>query len=240
MSVPIIEVSHLSKKFYMGPTGLTLREYFASIIPFVSSKEKIVPKYILALNDVSFNVAKGECVGLIGKNGAGKSTLLRVLSGITPPTQGDVYIRGRITSLLEVGVGFSYELTGRENIFLRGTILGSSVERTRKKFDEIVEFSGLKDFLNMPVKRYSNGMFVRLAFSIAVFLAAEILLVDEVLAVGDAEFQSKCLEKMHELLSSGRTILFVSQDMNLIKSMCQRVIVLDAGRLIRDGDANAS
>ncbi len=235
MSIPIIQVSHVSKKFYLGPAGLTLREYFTSMMPFVSAKERIERKHIWALNDISFDVAQGECVGIVGNNGAGKSTLLRVLSGITPPTQGDVFIRGRITSLLEVGIGFSHELTGRENIFLRGTILGSSVEQTRDKFDEIVEFSGLKEFLDTPVKRYSNGMFVRLAFSVAVHLAAEILLVDEVLAVGDAEFQKKCLVKMHELLSSGRTILFVSQDMSLIKNMCQRVVTLDAGSLVRDG-----
>ena len=144
-------------------------------------------------------------------------------------------IRGRITSLLEVGVGFSSELTGRENIFLRGTILGSPVDQTRKKFDEIVAFSGLKDFLDTPVKRYSNGMFVRLAFSVAVFLAAEILLVDEILAVGDEEFQKMCLVKMHELISSGRTIIFVSHDMDLVRNMCQRVLVLEEGRLLRDG-----
>ena len=236
MSVAIIEVSHVSKKFYLGPAGLTLREYFASIIPFSSTEGKIERKHIWALNDISFKVAKGECVGILGGNGAGKSTLLRILSGITPPSQGDVYIRGRITSLLEVGVGFSHDLTGRENIFLRGAILGSSVEETKKKFDEIVEFSGLKEFLDTPVKRYSNGMFVRLAFSVAAFLASEILLVDEVLAVGDVEFQKKCLDKMHELLSSGRTILFVSHDMNMIKNMCQRMIILDNGCLIRDGE----
>jgi len=235
MSVPIIEVSQVSKMYYLGPAGLTLREYFTSIIPFVAMKEKINRRHLWALNDISFNVRRGECVGIIGNNGAGKSTLLRVLSGITPPTHGDVIIRGRITSLLEVGVGFSHELTGRENIFLRGTILGSSVDQTRRKFDEIVEFSGLKDFLDTPVKRYSNGMFVRLAFAVAAILASEVLLVDEVLAVGDAAFQKKCLEKMQELLSSERTIIFVSHDMNLISSMCQRVMVLDAGRLIRDG-----
>ena len=236
MSVPIIEVSHVSKIFYLGPAGLTLREYFTSIIPFVSAKKRIERKHIWALNDISFNVERGECVGIIGNNGAGKSTLLRVLSGITPPTNGDVRMRGRITSLLEVGVGFSHELTGRENIFLRGTILGSSMDQTRRKFDEIVAFSELKDFLDTPVKRYSSGMFVRLAFSVAAFLASEILLVDEVLEVGDAEFQRKCLEKMHALLSSGRTILFVSHDMNLIRNMCRRVVILDAGRVIKNGD----
>ena len=232
MKVPIIEVSNVSKKFYLGPSGLTLREYFTSCIPFVSTKNKLERKHIWALKNVTFNIANGECVGILGGNGAGKSTLLRVLSGITPPTQGEAIIRGRITSLLEVGIGFSLELTGRDNIFLRGAILGSTVKETREKFNEIVEFSGLKDFLDTPVKRYSNGMFVRLAFSIAVILAAEILLVDEVLAVGDADFQAKCLIKMRELLASGRTMLFVSHDQNLIKTMCTRVIKLDGGSVV--------
>jgi len=189
---------------------------------------------VLANDKVNLEVNEGEILALLGENGAGKSTLLRVLSGITPPTKGEAIVRGRITSLLEVGVGFCYEMTGRENIFLRGAILGSSVRQTRQRFNEIVEFAELENFLDTPVKRYSNGMFVRLAFSIAAFLASEIILVDEVLAVGDSEFQKKCLKKMHELLSSGRTILFVSHDLNLINEMCGRTITLEAGRVISD------
>ena len=235
MSTPIIQASHVSKMFYLGPAGLTLREYFSSIMPFSLANNRTDRKHIWALSDVSFNVGQGECVGILGNNGAGKSTLLRILSGITPPTIGDVFVRGRVTSLLEVGVGFSNELTGRENIYLRGAILGSPVEQTRTKLDDIVQFSGLKGFLDTPVKRYSNGMFVRLAFSVAVFLASEILLVDEILAVGDADFQKKCVQKMRELLSSGRTILFISQDMVLVRGMCSRVVVFDSGRIVKDG-----
>lgn len=188
-----------------------------------------------ALKDVSFDIERGEVVGIIGRNGAGKSTLLKILSRITEPTHGRVRIRGRVASLLEVGTGFHPELTGRENIFLNGAILGMSRKEIVRKLDEIVAFSGVEKFLNMPVKRYSSGMHVRLAFSVAAHLEPEILLVDEVLAVGDAEFQRKCLGKMRDVTRQGRTILFVSHNMAAIRNLCGRAILLERGSIAADG-----
>ncbi len=184
-----------------------------------------------ALNDVSFSVAEGEVVGLIGGNGAGKSTLLKILTRITEPTQGRAVIRGRVGSLLEVGTGFHPELTGRENIYMNGTILGMRRHEIEAKFDEIVDFSGVEKFLDTPVKRYSSGMYVRLAFAVAAHLEPEVLLVDEVLAVGDAAFQKKCLGKMGEIASGGRTIIFVSHNMSAIKSLCSRCVWLENGTI---------
>lgn len=184
-----------------------------------------------ALQDVSFNVEQGEVLGIIGRNGAGKSTLLKVLSRITSPTTGRVVTRGRMASLLEVGTGFHPELTGRENIYLNGAILGMSRIEIDRQFEEIVNFAEINKFLDTPVKRYSSGMYVRLAFSVAAHLDVDILVVDEVLAVGDADFQRKCLGKMKSVSSCGRTVLFVSHNMNAVQSLCGRVIVLDAGRI---------
>ena len=184
-----------------------------------------------ALRNVSFEVKRGEVVGIIGRNGAGKSTLLKILSRITEPTEGRVELDGRVASLLEVGTGFHPELTGRENIFLNGAILGMTRAEIRRKFDEIVAFAEVEKFLDTPVKRYSSGMYVRLAFSVAAHLEPEILVVDEVLAVGDAEFQKKCLGKMHEVSKRGRTVLFVSHNMAAVKSLTARGVVLDGGRL---------
>jgi lipopolysaccharide transport system ATP-binding protein len=192
---------------------------------------------IWALRDVSFEVGEGEVLGIIGRNGAGKTTLLRLLSRITEPTAGYADIRGRVGSLLEVGTGFHTELTGRENIFLNGAILGMRRSEIVRKFDEIVEFAGVEKFLDTPVKRYSSGMTVRLAFSVAAHLEPEILLVDEVLAVGDAEFQKRCLGKMESFGRSGRTVLFVSHSMPTIARLCPRLILLDGGRLVEDGPA---
>jgi lipopolysaccharide transport system ATP-binding protein len=188
-----------------------------------------------ALSDVSFELARGDVLGLIGANGAGKSTLLKVLSRITEPTTGRVVLRGRVGSLLEVGTGFHPELTGRENILLNGTILGMRRAEINAKFDEIVEFSGVQKFLDTPVKRYSSGMQVRLAFAVAAHLQPEILLVDEVLAVGDAEFQQKCLGKMQDVTREGRTVVFVSHNLASVRALCQRAIVLSGGRLVFDG-----
>jgi lipopolysaccharide transport system ATP-binding protein len=184
-----------------------------------------------ALNDVSFEVKQGERIGIIGRNGAGKSTLLKILSRITEPTKGRVHIKGRVASLLEVGTGFHPELTGRENIYLNGAILGMSRDEIRRKFDEIVSFAEVETFLDTPVKRYSSGMYVRLAFAVAAHLEPEILLVDEVLAVGDAEFQKRCLGKMNDVANSGRTVLFVSHNMSAIKALCPHCVLLVKGQV---------
>ena len=188
-----------------------------------------------ALREVNFAVQPGESVGIIGRNGAGKSTLLKLLSRITEPTTGTIGLRGRVSSLLEVGTGFHPELTGRENIYLNGAILGMSRVEVSRKFDEIVAFAEVEKFLDTPVKRYSSGMYVRLAFAVAAHLEPEILLVDEVLAVGDAGFQKKCLGKMDEVAKEGRTVLFVSHQMAMINSLCQRALLLSRGRLVNDG-----
>ncbi len=244
MSHPIVEVKNLSKEYnitHQQGGYIALRDIIADIFrnPFKFLKHKA--KKILgretkeefwALRDVSFSVEKGEAIGIIGSNGAGKSTLLKILSKITPPTTGEVTLRGKVASLLEVGTGFHPELTGRENIFLNGAILGMSRKEMTKKFDEIVKFSGVEKFLDTPVKRYSSGMYVRLAFSVAAHMEPDILIVDEVLAVGDAEFQKKCLGKMDEVAQTeGRTILFVSHNMSAIQSLCKRTVLLENGRI---------
>jgi len=188
-----------------------------------------------ALKDISFRVAPGEVVGIVGRNGAGKSTLLKILTRITPPTRGEADLRGRVGSLLEVGTGFHPELTGRENIFLNGCILGMRRSEIRSEFDAIVAFAGVESFLDTPVKRYSSGMYVRLAFAVAAHLKSEILLVDEVLAVGDVEFQKRCLGKMRDVAGSGRTVLFVSHHMQSVATLCSRLLVLEGGKLFHDG-----
>jgi lipopolysaccharide transport system ATP-binding protein len=193
------------------------------------------PNILWALRNISFEVQAGEVVGIIGRNGAGKSTLLKILSRITPPARGRVEIRGRTSSLLEVGTGFHQELTGRENVYLNGTILGMRKKEVDRKFDEIVNFSGVEKFLDTPVKRYSSGMRVRLAFAVAAHLEPEILIVDEVLAVGDAAFQEKCLDKMQEVGKGGRTVFFVSHNMPAVSRLCERVIMLTNGQVTADG-----
>jgi lipopolysaccharide transport system ATP-binding protein len=191
-----------------------------------------------ALKDVSFRVGPGEVLGVVGANGAGKSTLLKLLSRITRPTAGEIRLRGRVGSLLEVGTGFHPELTGRENIFLNGSILGMAHQEVRRKFDQIVEFAEIGEFLDTPVKRYSSGMYTRLAFAVASHLEPEILVVDVVLAVGDAQFQRKCLGKMDQVSRSGRTVLFVSHSMAAIKALCTRAVLLEKGRVALDGDVD--
>jgi lipopolysaccharide transport system ATP-binding protein len=191
-----------------------------------------------AVRDVSLSSKKGETIGFIGRNGAGKSTLLKIICRITAPTRGQAMIRGRISSLLEVGTGFHQELTGRENVYLNGTILGMRTQEVKRKFDDIVAFSGVEKFIDTPVKRYSSGMRVRLAFSVAAFLEPELLIVDEVLAVGDSDFQKKCLDKMEDVGQQGRTVLFVSHNMAAISRLCQRAIWLENGRMIEDGPAD--
>ncbi len=196
------------------------------------------PDIIWALKDISFSIKAGEVMGIIGRNGAGKSTLLKILTRITQPTCGSIEIRGRVSSLLEVGTGFHGELTGRENIYLNGTILGMKKKEVDAKFDRIVEFSGVEKFLDTPVKRYSSGMTVRLAFSVAAHLEPEILVIDEVLAVGDAEFQKNCIKKMQDIGKSGRTVLFVSHNMSAINMLCDTAIQLNNGHIVNEGNAH--
>ncbi|WPP53305.1 ABC transporter ATP-binding protein [Catalinimonas niigatensis] len=231
-----IKVENVSKYYNIGDTSSgSLRE---TISNFFSSKKKQQEEEFWALKDISFEVKKGEAVGIIGKNGAGKSTLLKILSRITDPTTGRIEINGRISSLLEVGTGFHPELTGRENVFLNGTILGMSRAEVKAKFDEIVDFSGVEKFLDTPVKRYSSGMKVRLAFAVAAHLEPEILIIDEVLAVGDAEFQKKCLGKMEDVAGQGRTIIFVSHNMHAVKQLCTRGVLLNHGVSESIGEIN--
>ena len=248
-----IRVESLSKRYLIGHRSpeqyLTLRDAVMRtargigrrlIHPFLSSSGQPFlgepdTEELWALKDVSFEVAEGDRFGIIGRNGAGKSTLLKVLSRITEPTGGRALIKGRIASLLEVGTGFHAELTGRENIFLNGSILGMRKEEVKRKFDEIVDFAQVEKFLDTPVKRYSSGMYVRLAFAVAAHLEPEILIVDEVLAVGDARFQKKCLGKMEQVGREGRTVIFVSHNMAAIASLCTHAILLDSGRVVTQG-----
>lgn len=235
---PIISVEGLGKSYTIRHEGQTnyksLREEIFKLPKRLLQRNNQNQEEFWALKDVSFDVMPGDRVGIIGRNGAGKSTLLKLLSRITEPTTGRITLRGRIASLLEVGTGFHPELTGRENIFLNGAILGMSRAEVRRKFDEIVDFAGVEKFLDTPVKRYSSGMYVRLAFAVAAHLEPEILIVDEVLAVGDAEFQKKCLGKMEEVGKEGRTVLFVSHNMGAIEQLCKRILILKHGELKTD------
>jgi homopolymeric O-antigen transport system ATP-binding protein len=237
-----IEAQELSKRYRIGQMQAaygTLRDSLsraAARLVGRDDQDGHETQEIWALRDVSFNVHEGEVLGVIGRNGAGKSTLLKVLTRITTPTSGRAVIRGRVGSLLEVGTGFSPELTGRENVFLNGSILGMKRREIQRKLNEIVEFSGIGKFIDTPVKRYSSGMYVRLAFSVAAHLEPEILLVDEVLAVGDAEFQQRCLGRMEDLSGTGRTVLFVSHNMQAVNQLCDRAIWLEGGQLLEDGE----
>jgi lipopolysaccharide transport system ATP-binding protein len=245
MSHPTISIRNVSKKYRLGQVGMTtLRDELQRAWARLRRNELALGEKgrprdtseFWALRDVSFDVQQGEVVGLIGRNGAGKSTLLKILSRITEPSAGEIRIRGRVASLLEVGTGFHPELSGRENIFLNGAVLGMSRAEIRRKFDEIVEFSEIGKFIDTPVKRYSSGMYVRLAFAVAAHLEPEILIVDEVLAVGDVAFQRKCLGKMNEI-SRGqhRTVLFVSHNMNAVENICTRGVMMRNGQLVREG-----
>src|SRR6185437_6460204 len=234
MSDIAIKIEGVSKKYQIGTrTKSTLSETFQNIFNNTKTEKE---SDFWALKDVSCEIKKGEAVGIIGKNGAGKSTLLKLLSGITGPTTGNITIDGRIASLLEVGTGFHHELTGRENIFLNGTILGMKRAEIKSKFDEIVSFSGVEKFLDTPVKKYSSGMYVRLAFAVAAHLEPEILIIDEVLAVGDVEFQKKCLGKMNEVSKGGRTVLFVSHNLTSLRQLCNTGMVLKEGNIIKRAD----
>jgi lipopolysaccharide transport system ATP-binding protein len=231
---PILDIQSVSKKFRLRHEQqpyLSLRDSLMGIF----KRDHSTSEEFMALDNISFSVEQGESVGIIGKNGAGKSTLLKVLSRITPPSSGKVVVRGRIASLLEVGTGFHPELTGRENIFFNGSILGMKHREIVSKFDEIVDFSGTEKFLDTPLKHFSSGMQLRLAFSVAAFLDPEILVIDEVLSVGDAEFQKKCIGKMEGISKSGRTILFVSHNMGTVAQLCPKTIMLRSGRLHNAG-----
>jgi lipopolysaccharide transport system ATP-binding protein len=247
--LPVIEATHLSKAYRLGQIGSgtlveDLNRWWARVRGVPQPKLKIGAKdqalrpgeILWALSDLSFRVEPGEVLGIIGRNGSGKSTLLKILSRLTAPTTGEVRIKGRLAGLLEVGTGFHPDLTGRENVFLNGAILGMTQKEITRKFDEIVAFAAVEPFIDTPVKRYSSGMYVRLAFAVAAHLEPEILIVDEVLAVGDGAFQNKCLGKMQEAGRSGRTVLFVSHNLQAVQALCRRVVQLEQGRIVNDGE----
>lgn len=252
MSETVIKIDHVSKEYRLGAIGGgTLRGDLQSLMARIRKREDpnlrigqdayTKNQRFLALDDVSFSVQKGERVGIIGHNGAGKSTLLKLLSRVTAPTKGTISYNGRIASMLEVGTGFHPELTGRENIYLNGAILGMTKAEITQKFDDIVRFAEMERFIDTPVKRYSSGMYVKLAFAVAAHLDSEILIMDEVLAVGDMKFQQKCLGKMDDVSKhDGRTVLYVSHNMNTIRQLCDRCVVLDKGKVVFDGDVETS
>jgi lipopolysaccharide transport system ATP-binding protein len=248
---PVIKVENISKQYRLGNVGSAsmkddILRLFAKVRgnqdPFFHEAEtndrtiKGDSNYVWSLKDINFEVQQGEVLGIIGKNGAGKSTLLKILSRVTAPTTGNIKVRGRIASLLEVGTGFHPELTGRENIFLNGAILGMRKHEIKSKFEEILDFAGVERFIDTPVKRYSSGMYVRLAFAVAAHLEPEILIIDEVLAVGDAEFQKKCLGKMKDVSNAGRTVLFVSHNLAAVRSLCNKGLLLNNGQIDYWGD----
>jgi lipopolysaccharide transport system ATP-binding protein len=247
MSLPMIEIKNVSKEYRLGAIGgRTLNAEIQTKLAKLRGKEdpnsKLGAKQyshnerFLALDGISFSVQPGEAVGIIGHNGAGKSTLLKLISRVTAPSGGEIVLRGRVASMLEVGTGFHPELTGRENVYMNGAILGMTKKEIDRKFDQIVEFAEMAQFIDTPVKRYSSGMYVKLAFSVAAHLDAELMIMDEVLAVGDVSFQKKCLEKMNDVSrQENRTILYVSHNMSTIRQLCDRCIVMDRGRLIYDG-----
>jgi lipopolysaccharide transport system ATP-binding protein len=236
-------MEHIYKKFKRGERHDSLRDLIPALARRAFSKVKMVPELkeqeFWALRDINFSIGKGEAVGIIGHNGAGKSTMLKHLSGIMKPTQGKITVNGRLSALIEVGAGFHQDLTGRENVFLNGVILGMTRAEIRSKFDEIVEFSGLEEFIDTPVKRYSSGMFARLGFSVAVHMEPDILIIDEVLSVGDFVFQAKGVEKMRSVLKSGATVIFVSHNLRAVADLCERAILMRKGQLIEDGPTSS-
>jgi lipopolysaccharide transport system ATP-binding protein len=236
-----LRVSSVYKKFKKGEIHNSIRD----LIPALTGKlfkahksGKLVNNEFWALSNVSFNVEKGDAFGIIGGNGAGKSTILKLLSRVLKPTMGQIVVAGKISALIEVGAGFHEDLTGRENVFLNGTILGMKRDEIRKKFDEIVDFSGLADFIDTPVKRYSSGMYARLGFSIAAHVNPNILIVDEVLSVGDAVFQKKCFEKMTSIIQSGATVIFVSHNLRAVSQLCKKSLLLEKGNVVKIGKTN--
>jgi lipopolysaccharide transport system ATP-binding protein len=246
MAVPaVITVNGLGKRYRLGSDAASYGRLTESIVHGVQRSlgrlrnDSVEESHVWALRDVSFDVAAGDIVGVVGRNGAGKTTLLKLLSRITDPTEGRAELRGRVGSLLEVGTGFHPELSGRENVFLNGSILGMTRNEIRSKFDDIVSFAELDRFIDTPVKRYSSGMYVRLAFSVAAFLEPEILFIDEVLSVGDQAFQRRCIGRIGEIANSGRTIFFVSHNLAAVSALCTRALLLERGRLVADGEVGS-
>ena len=241
MAATLVSARGLGKRYLIGPDAFrmqTLRDRITDAVRFGARgarARRIDPREFWALRDVSFDLAAGEVLGVIGRNGAGKSTLLKIISEITEPTEGEAHLFGRIASLLEVGVGFHPELSGRENVYLNGAILGMSRAEIRRKFDEIVAFAEVEQFIDTPVKRYSSGMYVRLAFAVAAHLEPDVLIVDEVLAVGDVAFQRKCLGKMENIASHDRAVLVVSHNMSIVTQLCEKVVWLERGRIVQSG-----
>jgi lipopolysaccharide transport system ATP-binding protein len=237
---PIIKFDHVSKKFRRGEKFNSVRDALPNFLKSMTKVKKepeLREQEFWAVHDVCLSIEKGEVVGVMGPNGAGKSTILKLLSGIMSPTKGEIQIKGRLSALIEVTAGFHPELTGRENVYLNGTILGMRRKEIDTKFDEIVDFSGVGEFIDTPVKRYSSGMFSRLGFSVAAHMDPDILIVDEVLSVGDIAFQAKCAQKMRELMKSGATIVLVSHHLALMQSLCKRVVLINHGTLLKDGNA---
>jgi len=234
-----VELDRVSKRYVLGQR-LNAREALSAAAARMIGRSSRPSREIWSLRDVSFSLADGEALGIVGANGAGKSTVLKILAGITAPTAGVSRTRGRVAALLEVGTGFHPELTGRENIYLNGAILGMSRSDITRRFDQIVDFSGVERFLDTPVKRYSSGMYLRLAFAVAAHLEPDVLVVDEILAVGDAEFQRKCVMRMQEAEKEGRTLIFVSHDLETMKKICDRGVLLEAGRKTVDGEFEAA
>ena len=241
MSDIALEFNHVWKKFKKGEIHDSLRDLIPAMAKSLFSrnhKDELKEKEFWALKDISFQVKRGEALGIIGPNGAGKSTALKLLSGILRPNKGEMKVKGRLSALIEVGAGFHQDLTGRENIYLNGAILGMKKDEVDSKFDEIVEFSGLPEFIDTPVKRYSSGMYARLGFSVAAHVNPEVLLVDEVLSVGDAGFQAKCLAKMHQIISDSSTLVFVSHNVRQVARLCKNIIVLSNGEVKYQGEPN--
>src|SRR5712675_1923713 len=238
MSEHSLRLNHVFKRFRRGERHDSLRDLIPSLVKRAVSRDRdraLAAEEFWVLNDISFELKKGETLGIIGHNGAGKSTMLKHLSGIMEPTRGNIEVNGRLSALIEVGAGFHPDLTGRENVFLNGVILGMSRAEVKRKFDEIVEFAGLEEFIDTPVKRYSSGMFARLGFSVAAHLEPDILVIDEVLSVGDFLFQQKSLQKMREIARGGATVIFVSHNLKAVADLCSRTVLLDRGTIVADG-----
>jgi lipopolysaccharide transport system ATP-binding protein len=234
----VLSMEHVSKKFRRGEIYDSLRDLIPAMVGKLGRPRPagvLREKEFWALDDVSFEVKRGEAFGIVGSNGAGKSTILKLLSGIMQPTRGNITVRGRLSALIEVGAGFHPDLTGRENIYLNGTILGMTKEEIRRKFDDIVDFGGLRDFIDTPVKRYSSGMYARLGFSVAAHVEPDLLIVDEVLSVGDYLFQQKCIDRMTSILKGGTTVLFVSHNLHAVSELCQRSMLLEKGKVLACG-----